>query len=146
MTIPDADRCFPVVHAPVILDAQSCGLSPKLLEKAWEAYENKLSGEPEHTDEGNSAVYISLKDNADDGAPWIYESEELKLVRFGVRIVRVHGPEKAAVREKDNFGDWVKKEADMAAQQKLLCMASVNQDFMTMEKEVCGLPARPDSG
>ncbi|MCP4701492.1 MAG: hypothetical protein GY862_32245, partial [Gammaproteobacteria bacterium] len=65
----DADRCFPCVYAPVIFDAQSYTLSPHLIEKAWESYENKLSGDPEYTDDGNSVIYISLKDDADDGAP-----------------------------------------------------------------------------
>ncbi|MCP4695271.1 MAG: hypothetical protein GY862_00265, partial [Gammaproteobacteria bacterium] len=141
----DADRCFPCVYAPAIFNAQSYGLSPQLIEKAWESYENKLSGDPEYTDDGNSVIYISLKDDADDGAPWVYESEELKLVRFGVRIVRVYGPASVTLWEKDGFEDWVKRDVDMAAQQKLACTAALSQDFMTMESELYGLPAREET-
>lgn len=140
----DADRCFPCVYAPVLINAQDAGgLTPKLIENAWLAYENKLTGTPESTGaKNNSVIYITPDDDKDDGKPWVYETEELKLIRYGAQIVRVYGPQTVNLWEKNAFGTWELKEIDLSARQKLACLAGLNTDTATLDKDTYKLPER----
>lgn len=126
----DAHRCSNAIYAPHLIAAQEQTLPAHLEAAAWAAYAQELNGR-EEGDLQNQIIYVGNTDN--DGTPTVFETPNLKLIRYGCQIIRVYGPQRIIVWEKNILGHMVEQEIDLTAQEKLICLNHLNQQAESLE-------------
>ncbi|HIE03099.1 MAG TPA: hypothetical protein EYP59_22925, partial [Thiotrichaceae bacterium] len=134
----DAEQCTPVVYLPEFINVLTAQLSSKLENLAWESVNLSNPNENSEEDEENE--------------PLFHKTKKLTLVRYGRQIVRVYGPQKFEIWEKeisyavdkDRWGnrtlsdprnELVKKKVDLSAEEKLICFNHLNQNMETLETD-----------
>ncbi len=126
----DAPKCSNAIYAPYIIKAQEQPLPSHLEAAAWDAFEQTIVGRTEG-DELNTVIYVTP--NTDDGMPFVLETPPLKLLRYGVQIVRVYGPQHINVWEKNILGHMVNHDIELSAQERLICFNHLNKSAEELE-------------